>query len=72
MTPSKRRRTSVVSRPASADASSGVQTRRSASVQCDLLGPNVDLNVEEPDVLICPVTRTVFRDPVVVVDSGHT
>jgi len=61
-----------VSRPASADASSGVQTRRSASVQCDLLGPNVDLNVEEPEVLMCPITRTMFRDPVFGVESGHT
>ena len=23
-------------------------------------------------MLICPITRTMFRDPVVVVDSGHT
>ena len=60
-----------MSRPASADASSGVQTRRSASVQCDLLGPNVDLNVEEPEVLMCPITRTMFRDPVFVLESGH-
>ena len=33
--------------------------------------PDADL-VVEPDVLICPITRTMFRDPVVVVDSGHT
>ena len=72
MAPSKRRKRSAATEPTSADASSGVQTRRSASVQCDLLGPNVNLNVEEPDVLICPITRTMFRDPVVVVDSGHT
>ena len=72
MAPSKRRGASVVSRPASADASSGVQTRRSASVQCDLLGSNVDLNVEEPEVLLCPITRTVFRNPVVLFESGHT
>jgi leucine-rich repeat protein SHOC2 len=26
----------------------------------------------EPEVLMCPITRTMFRDPVMVVDSGHT
>jgi leucine-rich repeat protein SHOC2 len=44
-------------------------------VQCDLSGPDADLDAEpdaEPDVLVCPITRTVFRDPVVVVVSGHT
>ena len=33
--------------------------------------PDADL-VVEPDVLVCPITRTMFRDPVMVVDSGHT
>ena len=35
------------------------------------LGANVDL-VEEPEVLLCPITRTVFRNPVVLFESGHT
>ena len=55
------------------------RTLRSVSitvrVQCDLSGPDADLDAEpdaEPDVLVCPITRTVFRDPVVVVVSGHT
>ena len=26
----------------------------------------------EPEVLLCPITRVMFRDPVMVVDSGHT
>ena len=26
----------------------------------------------EPEVLLCPITRTMFRDPVMVVESGHT
>ena len=26
----------------------------------------------EPEELLCPISRTVFRDPVVVVESGHT
>ena len=33
--------------------------------------PDADL-VVEPDVLVCPITRTMFRDPVMVFDSGHT
>ena len=26
----------------------------------------------EPELLMCPITRAVFRDPVIAVDSGHT
>jgi leucine-rich repeat protein SHOC2 len=33
--------------------------------------PDADLDAE-PEVLMCPVTRTVFRDPVFVFGSGHT
>ena len=72
MAPSKRRKTSAVSQPASGNASSGVRTRRSASARGDLPdAPDADLDAE-PEELLCPITRTVFRDPVVVVDSGHT
>ena len=72
MAPSKRRKTSAVSQPASGNASSGVRTRRSASARGDLPdAPDADLDAE-PEELMCPITRTVFRDPVVVVDSGHT
>ena len=28
--------------------------------------------VEEPDHLLCPITRVMFRDPVFLVESGHT
>ena len=28
--------------------------------------------VEEPDHLLCPITRVMFRDPVVLLESGHT
>ena len=28
--------------------------------------------VAEPEVPLCPITRIMFRDPVVVVESGHT
>ena len=72
MAPSKRRKTSAVSQPASGNASSGVRTRRSASARGDLPdAPDADLDAE-PEELLCPITRTVFRDPVFVVDSGHT
>ena len=72
MAPSKRRKTSAVSQPASGNASSGVRTRRSASARGDLPdAPDADLDAE-PEVLMCPITRTMFRDPVFVVDSGHT
>ena len=33
--------------------------------------PDADLDAE-PEVLMCPITRTMFRDPVFVVVSGHT
>ena len=63
MAPSKRRKTAAMS----GNASAGVQTRRSASARGDL--PDLDA---EPEELLCPITRTVFRDPVMVVESGHT
>ena len=69
MAPSKRRKTSDVSQPTSGNTNSGVRTRRSATARGDL--PDADLDAE-PEELLCPITRTVFRDPVVVVDSGHT
>ena len=72
MAPSKRRKRSAATEPTSADASSGVQTRRSASVPCDLPDArDADLDAE-PEELLCPITRTMFRDPVMVVESGHT
>ena len=49
-----------------------MQTRRSTSARGDLPdAPDADLDAE-PEELMCPITRTVFRDPVFVVDSGHT
>ena len=72
MAPSKRRKRSAATEPTSADASSGVQTRRSASVPCDLPDArDADLDAE-PEELLCPITRSMFRDPVVLFDSGHT
>jgi leucine-rich repeat protein SHOC2 len=47
------------------------RTLRTVSVQCDLSAPDADLDAE-PEELMCPITRAVFRDPVMVVDSGHT
>ena len=61
-----------MSQPASGNASSGVRTRRSASARGDLPdAPDADLDAE-PEELMCPITRTMFRDPVFVFDSGHT
>ena len=64
--PSKRREMST-----SSQMEHVLRNQRTVSVQCDLSAPEADL-VVEPDVLICPITRNMFRDPVVVVDSGHT
>ena len=33
--------------------------------------PDADLDAE-PEELMCPITRTMFRDPVMVFESGHT
>ena len=72
MAPSKRRKISAVSQPSSDNANAGVRTRRSTSARGDLPdAPDADLDAE-PEVLMCPITRAVFRDPVMVVDSGHT
>ena len=65
--PSKRREMSTSSQI----VKDVLRNQRTVSVQCDLSAPEADL-VVEPDVLICPITRNMFRDPVVVVDSGHT
>ena len=72
MAPSKRRKTSTKSDSASGKASSGVRTRRSASARGDV--PDADLADldAEPEELMCPITRTMFRDPVMLFDSGHT
>ena len=72
MAPSKRRKTSAASQPASGNATQGVRTRRSAIARSDLPdAPDADLE-DEPEELLCPITRAVFQDPVMVVDSGHT
>ena len=44
--------------------------RRDAHTR-DMPASDADLDAE-PEVLMCPITRTMFRDPVFVVDSGHT
>jgi leucine-rich repeat protein SHOC2 len=50
-----------------------VRTRRSTSARGDLPDADLDADLDaEPEELMCPITRTMFRDPVVVVDSGHT
>ena len=71
MAPSKRRKTSAASEPTSGNTSAGLRTRRGASARGDVPAPDADLDAE-PEELLCPITRTVFRDPVMVFDSGHT
>ena len=72
MAPSKRRKTSAASEPVSENTTQGVRTRRSAGARGDLPdAPDADLDAE-PEELLCPITRTVFRDPVFVLESGHT
>ena len=72
MAPSKRRKTAAPSQPASGNPTQGVRTRRSAGARGDLPdAPDADLDCE-PEELLCPITRTMFRDPVMVFDSGHT
>ena len=72
MAPSKRRKTAAPVQPISGNATQGVRTRRSAGARGDVPDSrDADLDAE-PEVLMCPITRTVFRDPVVLFDSGHT
>ena len=72
MAPSKRRKTSAAPEPTSGNTTQGVRTRRSASARSDVPdAPDADLE-DEPEELSCPITRTMFRDPVMVVESGHT
>ena len=75
MASSERRETSAAPQPASGNTTQGVRTRRSASARGDLPdapdAPDADLD-DEPEELMCPITRAMFQDPVMVVDSGHT
>ena len=66
MAPSKRRKMSTSSQMGHVQ-----RTVRTVSVQCDLSAPNADLDAE-PEELMCPITHAMFRDPVMVVESGHT
>ena len=66
MAPSKRRKMSTSSQMGQVQ-----RTVRTVSVQCDLSAPNADLDAE-PEELMCPITHAMFRDPVMVVESGHT
>jgi len=73
MGPSKRSKTTAAPEPTSGTATQGVRTRRSASARGDLPdAPDADLLADEPEELLCPITRSMFRDPVVLFDSGHT
>ena len=66
MAPSKRRKLSTSSQMGHVQ-----RTVRTVSAQGNLSAPDADLDAE-PEELMCPITRTMFRDPVFVVESGHT
>ena len=67
MAPSKRRKLSTPSQVGHVQ-----RTVRTVSVQCgNLSAPDADLDAE-PEELMCPITHAMFRDPVMVVESGHT
>jgi leucine-rich repeat protein SHOC2 len=66
MAPFKRRKISTSSQMGHVQ-----RTLRTVSVQCDLSALDADLDAE-PEELICPIMLNMFRDPVMVVDSGHT
>ena len=67
MAPAKRRKTSTSSPPAPGNASSDVRNPQPARAQRDLSSPDADLDLD-PEVLLCPITRVMFRDPVIVVE----
>ena len=66
MSPSKRRKVSTSSQMGHVQRS-----LRTASAQGNLSAPDADLDAE-PEELMCPITHAMFRDPVMVVESGHT
>ena len=71
MAPSQRRETSAASQPASGITSADERTPVPRAHGDLPDAPDADLE-DEPEDLLCPITRTMFRDPVFVVDSGHT
>ena len=71
MAPAKRQKTSISSPLAPGNATSDARPLQPARADRDLSASDADL-VVEPEVLLCPITRIMFRDPVVVVESGHT
>ena len=75
MAPHQRCDTYAVSQPATGNTSADERNPRSAGETGEFPeapdAPDADLE-DEPEELLCPITRTMFRDPVVAVDSGHT
>ena len=66
MAPSKRRKLSTSSQVGHVQ-----RTLRTVSAQGNLSAPDADLDAE-PEELMCPITHAMFRDPVMVFESGHT
>ena len=60
MAPTKRRKMSATPEPTSGNTTKVVRTRRSPSARGRLHdAPDADLDAE-PEVLLCPITRTMF------------
>ena len=71
MAPTKRQMSSTSSPLAPGNATPEARPLQPAHAHRVFSASDADL-VAEPEVLKCPITGTMFRDPVVVVDSGHT
>ena len=71
MLPAKRQRTSTSSPLAPGNATSDARPLQPAHAHRVFSDSDADL-VAEAEELLCSITRTMFRDPVMVFDSGHT
>jgi leucine-rich repeat protein SHOC2 len=71
MAPAKRQKTSTSSPTASGYATADARDPQPPRADRGSSAPDADL-VVEPEVLMCPITGIMFRDPVMVFESGHT
>ena len=71
MAPAKRQKTSTSSPTASGYATADARDPQPPRADRGSSAPDADL-VVEPEELLCSITRTMFRDPVMVFESGHT
>ena len=69
--PAKWRKTSTSSPLTPGYATSDMRNPQPARADRDLAAAESELDAE-PEELLCPITRIMLRDPVMVVESGHT